>query len=97
VVHIIITPVNVVASADETTPRLAGSFITVHHVIGHLDSSLSGRGSLSLEEMEESFNLRPAEVHAALSYYLDHKVEINDLIDKQDRVWNELTEQKRSK
>lgn len=38
----------------------------------------------SLQQMQEAFNLRPAEVYAALSYYYDHHEEIDAQIREEE-------------
>lgn|SRR5574341_9636 len=53
-------------------PCLEGRRISVQHIVE--DVVYAG---WSLEQMEEAYGLRPAEIYAALSYYYDHQEEID--------------------
>ncbi len=54
-------------------PRIAGRRIAVGHVAEwHLHQGMS------VEEIAAEYDLDPAAVHAAMAYYYDHKVEIDD-------------------
>jgi uncharacterized protein (DUF433 family) len=52
-------------------PRIAGHRITVQDVVTWHE--LQGR---SVDEISSDYDLTPAEVHAALTYYFDHREEI---------------------
>jgi len=56
-------------------PRINGTGITVH------DLAEDYNNGWSVEDMVEAFELTPGQVHAALSYYFDHK----DQIDQETR------------
>src|SRR5687767_14869507 len=69
--------VQIVASDDilNGKPRLEGRRITVQQIVEyHLYAGWS------LEKLENTLNLRPAEIHAALAYYYDHRDEIDQAI-----------------
>lgn len=59
-------------------PHIAGTGITVQYIaeLYNLD--------YSVQDIAEGFDLTPGQVHAALSYYFDHKSEIDASI-KQER------------
>ena len=68
--HIVKTPGNLGGE-----PRIAGRRIGVKDIVTlhlHLGSSI--------DEIAESYDLTPAQIHAALSYYYDHPDEIDTLI-----------------
>ncbi len=60
-------------------PHLRGRRVKVQHVADWYE-----RQGLSIESICEQFGLGPAEVHAALAYYHDHREEID-----QDRLNDE--------
>jgi len=53
-------------------PRIAGHRITVHDIVTWHE--LQGR---SVDEISADYDLTPAEIHSALTYYFDHREEIN--------------------
>src|SRR5690242_19918271 len=55
-------------------PRIAGKGITVQHI-----AALSQHG-WTVSDLVEQYELTPGQVHAALSYYFDHKDEIDQAI-----------------
>ena len=55
-------------------PRIKDTGITVQDVAEDYQSGWSA------ERIAEEFNLTPSQVHAALSYYFDHKTEIDHAI-----------------
>jgi len=56
-------------------PRIAGRRITVADIaMWHL------RAQWSVERITEEFELTPGQVHAALSYYFDHRAEIDESV-----------------
>jgi uncharacterized protein (DUF433 family) len=55
-------------------PVIAGTRIRVH------DVALWHKGGMTVEEMVEQFSLTPGQAHAALSYYYDHREEIEQII-----------------
>jgi uncharacterized protein (DUF433 family) len=53
-------------------PCIAGRRIAVEHVVlWHL------RENQSIEAIAQKYDLSPASIHAALTYYYDHRVEID--------------------
>ncbi len=73
-------------------PCVEGTRITVMDIV-----ALERQG-LSLDEISNYFSSRPltpAEVHAALTYYYDHKQEI-DAAFEQDGAWDEGHEGRRA-
>ena len=75
--HIVKTPG--VCGGD---PRVAGRRITVDFVVNYIER-LKG----SVEEMTEAFDLTPAQIHAALAYYYDHREEIDALIAEAEQLY----------
>jgi uncharacterized protein (DUF433 family) len=62
-------------------PRIAGHRIGVHDiVIVHLQLGEP------ISEIAENYNLSLAEIYAALSYYYDHRQEIDNIIAAMDRI-----------
>ena len=82
--NIVVTPVQIVQTPDVLggKPRLEGRRISVQHIVGHVVYQ-----RWSFEQMREAFGLRPAEIHAALAYYYDHRKEIDRAIDEEDAAW----------
>lgn len=72
-------------------PRINGTGITVHDIAGDYN-----RG-MDVTQMVEAFDLTPGQVHAALSYYFDHKAQIDREIEEShaqtDKLLQELTRQ----
>ena len=64
-------------------PRISGTRITVDDVV-----LLHLRLGRSVEEVAGDYDLPLAGVHAALTYYYDHKAEIDGSIDE-DRAFSE--------
>ncbi|MCS6872978.1 MAG: DUF433 domain-containing protein, partial [Anaerolineae bacterium] len=52
-------------------PRIAGKGIAVQHV------ARMHRHGWTAEQIAEAYDLTMSEVHAALSYYFDHRAEID--------------------
>ncbi|MBI1802630.1 MAG: DUF433 domain-containing protein [Chloroflexi bacterium] len=76
--HIAISP-----EARSGKPRIAGTRIAVMDIaLMHL------RLGQSLEEIAGKYDLSPADVHAAMAYYYDHRAEI-DLAIEQDAAYVE--------
>ena len=59
-------------------PYIAGTRIRVQ------DVALWHQGGWDVSEMVEQFDLTPGQVHAALSYYYDHKNEVEGLIAQEE-------------
>jgi excisionase family DNA binding protein len=59
-------------------PRIEGRRISVHHVVRH-----HLHGGMSLEDMQRAFDLSPAEIYAALSYYYLHQDAIESTISEE--------------
>lgn len=64
-------------------PHIAGRRIGIDHIASYYN------GGWSVETICNELDLTPGEVHAALSYYFDHKAEI----DEQMRVADEHVRQ----
>jgi len=61
-------------------PRIAGTRITIDWIVGQM--IYAGR---TLDEMVAEYAhipLTPAQLHAALSYFYDHQVEVDNLIEE---------------
>jgi len=82
--NVIVTPVQIVQTPDVLggKPRIEGRRISVEHVIGHVVYR-----HWPFDRMQEAFDLRPAEIHAALAYYSDHKEAVDRAITEEDEVW----------
>ncbi len=73
-------------------PRIAGHRITVQDiVIWHERLGKSG------DEISEEYNLTLADVYAALAYYFDHRVEIDQNIDEEQSLVEALRKRSPSK
>ncbi len=68
-------------------PRIDGTGITVHDIAGDYS-----RG-MKVEQMVEAFDLTAGQVHAALSYYFDHKEEIDQEISDSEARAHELIQE----
>lgn len=62
-------------------PRIAGTRITVHHLVVMVEHL-----GISTGEVLEQYNLTPGQLHAALSYYYDHREEIDRLIEQENKL-----------
>ena len=60
-------------------PRIAGRRITVQNIV--VWHERLGRG---VDEISSDYDLTPADVHAALAYYFDHRAEIDASIAADD-------------
>lgn len=60
-------------------PVIAGKKITVHEI-----AAMVAIGGSSVEWVVENFDLTPAQIHAALSYYYDHQEQIDREIREAD-------------
>ena len=58
-------------------PAIAGTRLRV------TDVALWHKGGMSVAEMVEDFDLTPGQAYAALSYYYDHRDEIDTLIQEE--------------
>ena len=58
-------------------PHITGTRMRVQ------DVAIYHRAGMGVGEMVEQFDLTPGQVHAALSYYHDHREEIETLIQKE--------------
>lgn len=88
-VDTVVTPVQIIQTPDVLggKARIEGRRISVAHVAGHVVHH-----GWSLEQMKEAFNLRPAEIHAALAYYFDHQEEIDRLLEAEEAAWENVPE-----
>ncbi len=69
-------------------PRIEGRRISVQHVAEHYNAGWP------IEEIAEAYDLTPAQIHAALAYYYDHRDEIDQKI-KDDNEWIEQIKKER--
>jgi excisionase family DNA binding protein len=69
--HIDVTPGGYLGGA----PRIAGKRISVHHLV-----VMTEHLGVSADEILDQYNLTPGQLYAALSYYYDHREEIDRLI-----------------
>lgn len=53
-------------------PRIAGRRITVQNIVIWHD-----RMGMSVDEIVAEYDLMPGDVHAALTYYFDHRAEVD--------------------
>lgn len=69
-------------------PRIAGRRIAVDLIV-----RLHAQQGAPIEELMEMYDLTPAQIHAALAYYYDHRAEIEAILAEQDRIesehWND--------
>jgi len=79
----IAAPINHIVITD--APRIAHKGIK----IGFIVDWIVNRG-WTFETVMSDYDLTRSEIHAALSYYYDHKDAIDAWIERQNRTWNEL-------
>ena len=73
-------------------PRIAGHRITVQNIAIWHD-----RLGMSADEIASEYELSLADVHAALAYYFDHRVEIDQSIEAGEAFAQALRQQMPSK
>jgi uncharacterized protein (DUF433 family) len=73
-------------------PRIAGHRITVQHIVIWHE-----RMGLSADEIASNHGLSLADVYAALTYYYDHRQEIDEAILADESYVTELRERIKSK
>lgn len=80
---VILETVRIVSSPEVLggKPRIEGRRISVEHVVKYYL-----RGGMSLEEMKAAFDLSPAEIYAALSYYYLHEQEIDQALQQSQQL-----------
>lgn len=83
---------NVLTQHIEITPGLvggkahiAGSRITVQNIVIWYD-----RMGIAADEIATEYNVTLADIYAALAYYFDHRVEIDESIRADEEFANEL-------
>jgi len=62
-------------------PCIAGRRIPVHHIVTWHEEM-----GISVEEIAGDLGLTPGQVYAALSYYHDHREEIDEIIRREDEL-----------
>ncbi len=62
-------------------PRIAGKRISVHHLV-----VMTEHLGIGTDEILEQYNLTPGQLYAALSYYYDHREEIDRLIEQEETL-----------
>src|SRR5579859_6820097 len=87
--HLVIDP-----KVRDGRPCIDGTGITVHDIAGDYNNGLT------VDYMVEAFDLTPGQVHAALSYYFDHKEQIDQEIHERqvedDQLRDELIRQSKT-
>ena len=63
-------------------PRIAGTRISVHHIVVMVEHLGTG-----IEALLEQYSLTPGQLYAALSYYYDHQTEIDRLIEQEESLF----------
>ena len=66
-------------------PRIAGRRLPVHHIVYAHE-----RQGFSVEWLAETYELTSAQVYAALTYYHDHKDEIDQIMREEDDLVEQL-------
>lgn len=61
-------------------PRIAGKGVTVQHLAALY------RLGWTADELADDYELTQGEIHAALSYYFDHKAEIDAAIESAEKL-----------
>ena len=83
--------IEIVQGVRGDTPRIVGTGIKVRFV-----AELFLQHQWTVEEIAEEFDLTPAQIHAALSYYYDHKDEIDLSPSENERKISSIIEQMES-
>lgn len=73
-------------------PRIAGHRITVRNIVIWYD-----RMGKSADEIATEYDLDLADIHAALAYYFDHRIEIDKTIEDSEIFLKSIREKARSK
>lgn len=73
-------------------PRIAGHRITVQNIVIWYD-----RMGKSADEIATEYDLDLADIHAALAYYFDHRIEIDRAIDESVMFLKSIRKNARSK
>jgi uncharacterized protein (DUF433 family) len=73
-------------------PRIAGHRITVQNIVIWYD-----RLGKSADEIATEYDLGLADVHAALAYYFDHRIEIDRAIEESEVFMKSIRQNARSK
>jgi len=73
-------------------PRIAGHRITVQNIVIWYD-----RMGKSADEIATEYDLDLADIHAALAYYFDHRIEIDKAIEESEIFLKSIRENARSK
>ena len=82
----VLKTVQILGGPDEK-PYIEGHRITVQHVAEYHEHF-----GWSVARIAEGFGLTLAEIHAALSYYYDHKEEIDEAIRQDEVKWERIRE-----
>ena len=85
--HIEVTP-----GVSGGKPRIAGHRITVQNIVIWYD-----RMGKSADEIATEYDLDLADIHAALAYYFDHRIEIDKAIEESELFLKSIKEKARSK
>src|SRR6185369_7086421 len=71
-------------------PRIEGTRLSVPFIV-----DLHNRQRESVDEIARVYELSPAQIHAALAYYYDHRDEIDAILAEEDRFEAEQVDPKR--
>ncbi|MCP4113137.1 MAG: DUF433 domain-containing protein [Desulfobacteraceae bacterium] len=85
--HIDVTP-----GISGGKPRIAGHRITVQNIVIWYD-----RMGKSADEIASEYDLDLADIHAALAYYFDHRIEIDKAIEDSENFLKSIRENSQSK
>jgi uncharacterized protein (DUF433 family) len=84
-----IAPINHIEIVNDgfgsTEPVVIGTKLTVHEI-----AEMHIKGDTSVDTICELFELTPAQVHAALAYYFDHREDIDAEIQAADELTERL-------
>jgi uncharacterized protein (DUF433 family) len=72
-------------------PRIDGTRLPVHGIVALIQDGAT------IEELIEGYahlSLTEAQIHAALAYYYDHRKEIDDLLKREDEVFETMKREK---
>lgn len=79
-----ITHIDITPGYCGGAPRIAGTRISVHHLV-----VMAEHLGVSADEIIAQYRLTPGQLYAALSYYYDHRDEIDRLIAQEDALFEQ--------
>jgi uncharacterized protein (DUF433 family) len=84
--------INISPGIASGKPRIAGHRITVQNIVIWYD-----RMGISADEIATEYDLDLADIHAALAYYFDHRLEIDNAIEESEFFLKSIRVKARSK